>query len=546
MTTFPLTGYRPSTPVADLLRQVATQPDKPLLLWEDGQWSYAQFADYARRCAAHLRRGGIEPGQRVAIIARNSAWRQAWQYGAWWIGAVEVSVNYDLNGELLRNVLADAEPAVIVLDEEFRDTVSAAFPGHPTLLETTGVPGRSDEVCPQELDELAGTPRPGDLASLIYTSGTTGPSKGVMLPAGYPSGHGYSIRHVLDLRPDDVGYFVLPFFHADFHVVMAAVVQSGSAVAFRHKFTASGFWDEVRRYGATWCWVVGFVLSAVMAQGIEVARGHTMRRFLGAPIPEGAYEFFEDRLGVTILTMYGQTEADGPTFDTFERRRRGAAGWPSVGFEVQIHDDDGVALPPGEPGELVYRPRYPHMTMLGYWNRPDATVAAWRDLWVRSGDQARMDEDGFLYFMGRMTDSIRRRGENVSAYEVETILRRHPGIAECGIVGVHDEFSGEQEIKAFVVPEDEDRFDVDDFVRYCREHLPRYAVPRFLELTAMENIVRSAGTGVVQKHRLLSLREEQRRAVYTIDVSPEQDRLSDGSVPECAKAEGPPTRGAAT
>lgn len=519
MTDFPLTGYTPSTPIIDLLDKVSTQPEHPLLIWEDDQWTYAQFAEHARRCAAFLLDNGIQPGQRVAIISRNSARRQAWQYGAWWVGAVEVSVNYDLTGELLRSTLVDAGPSLVVLDREFREEVKKAVPEHSTFVDTDDlpqvpVPGTGAE----QLDAMARATKPGDLASLIYTSGTTGPSKGVMLPAGYASAHGYSIRHVLGLTPEDVGYFVLPFFHADFHVVLGAVIQSGSAVAIRHKFTASGFWPEVKKYGATWCWVVGFVLAAVMAQGTEPARGHPMRRFLGAPIPDDAYDYFERGLGITILTMYGQTEADGPAFDTFERRKRGGAGWASVGFDVGIHDENGVQLPPNEPGELVYRPRYPHMMMLGYWNRPEATVEAWRDLWVRSGDRARMDDDGFLFFMGRMADCIRRRGENVSAYELEEILRHHPVVAECAAVGVADDFSGEQEIKIFMVPEDEQRFDISDFTEYCHRNLPRYAMPRFVELTVAENIVRSPGTGVVQKHRLLKALEGVDNPVFTIEA----------------------------
>lgn len=518
MTSFPLSGYKPSTPVIDLLDKVVTQPGHPLLIWDDEQWTYAQFADSARRCAAFLMDNGIESGQRVAIICRNSAQRQAWQYGAWWIKAVEVSVNYDLTGDLLRNTLVDADPAIIVLDPEFRAEVMRVFPEHPSFVETRILPERIPEARSASLDSMALTARPGDLASLIYTSGTTGPSKGVMLPAGYASAHGYSIRHVLGLDPEDVGYFVLPFFHADFHVVLAAVIGSGSSIVIRGKFTASGFWPEAKKHGATWCWVVGFVLSAVMAQGAEPAQGHTMRRFLGAPIPDAAYDFFEDELGITILAMYGQTEADGPAFDTIDHRKRGGAGWASVGFEVQIHDENGLQLAPNEPGELVYRPRHPHMIMLGYWNRPESTVEAWRDLWIRSGDRARMDEDGFLFFMGRMADCIRRRGENVSAYEVESILRRHPSVAECAAVGVADEFSGEQEIKIFVVPEECLEFDIEDFTKHCRDNLPRYAVPRFVELTVAENIVRSAGTGVVQKHRLLRALKGAENRVYTIDA----------------------------
>lgn len=518
MTTFPLTDYVSSTPVIDLLEKVELQPDRPLLIWDEGQWTYAQFAEFSRRCAFFLVEQGLHSGQRVAIIARNSAQRQAWQFGAWWVGAVEVSVNYDLTGEFLGAILNDSQPDLIVLDDEFRDGVATIFPQHPVLVTTRDIPQTKIPTDRAEaLDRGVRAADPGALASLIYTSGTTGPSKGVMLPAGYTSANGYSIRHVLNLRPDDVGYFVLPFFHADFHVVLTAVIQSGSAIAIREKFSVSGFWSDVERYRATWSWVVGFILSAVMSRGGHPS-GRTMQRFLGAPYPDAAYEYFEDELGIIMLSMFGQTEADGPTFDTLDRRKRGGAGWASVGYDVQIHDEEGNQLPHGATGELVYRPRHPHMMMLGYWNSPEATINAWRNLWFHSGDRARLDEEGFFHFLGRMTDSIRRRGENVSAYEIENAIRGQQGIVECAAVGVADDFSGEQEIKVFLVLEGSAQFNLDNFTKLCRERLPRYAVPRFVEVTAAENIVRSPGTGVVQKHRLLKAVEGAGSPAYTVTI----------------------------
>ncbi|WP_170140008.1 AMP-binding protein [Prauserella marina] len=522
-----------STPVKDLLDQVALRPHAPLLHWEEPggtggtavSWTYRDFADRARACAKVLRGKGVGAGDRVALVCRNSARRQAWQYGVWWLGAVEVSVNFELTGDLMTAVIEDADPVLIVLDAELRDTVPDV--GH--RLDTSADFPRPGQDGDEDFDRAARDIPPDTLCSLIYTSGTTGPSKGVMLPAGYPAAHGHTIAHVAGLTPADTCYFVLPFFHVDFHVVFSAVILSGGSVAIRRKFTAHGFWPEVARFGVTWTWTVGFLFSAIRAQGADAAEATPLRRIIGAPIPEGTYEYFEDRLGIDVLTLYGQTEADGPLYDTPDRRRRGGAGWPSVGFEVQIHDEHGHELSRGTPGELVYRPKFPHMMMLGYWNRPDATATTWRDLWVRSGDRASMDEDGFVFFHGRMSDSIRRRGENVSAYELEGILRRAPGVEECAAVGVADDFSGEQEIKVFVVPAaspepGDAAFDIAAFEVYCRDHVAPYAMPKFLQLTEAANIVRSPGTQVVQKHRLLHAVAEAEEAtgvlstVHTLDL----------------------------
>ncbi|MCR3721935.1 crotonobetaine/carnitine-CoA ligase [Prauserella flava] len=543
-TEFPLTCHHVSTPVVDLLNQVAARPEAPLLTWEEpdgtiATWSYRGFARRARACAALLQAKGVAAGERVALVCRNSAQRQAWQYGIWWLGAVEVSVNYDLAGDLLAAVLNDSEPSLIVLDAEFKAAVAGCYRRIDTArhLETLADFPPEDAHCPRlpespaatRLDEIAHAVEADALCSLIYTSGTTGPSKGVMLPAGYPTANGHTIAHVAGLTSEDTGYFVLPFFHADFHVVFSAVILSGGSVAIRPKFSANRFWSEVTRFGVTWTWTVGFLFSAIRSQGADAATDTPLRRIIGAPIPDGTYEYFEDQLGIDILTLYGQTEADGPLYDTPGRKRRGGIGWPSVGFEVQIHDEHGHELPPDTPGELVYRPKFPHMMMLGYWNRPEATASAWRDLWVRSGDRASMDQEGFVFFHGRMSDSIRRRGENVSVYELESTLRKAPGVEECAAVGVDDDFSGEQEIKVFVVPSGADdehshEFTVAAFQNYCRDHVAPYARPKFLQITDSKNIVRSPGTQVVQKHRLLRAVAEEEEAtgvpatVYTIDV----------------------------
>ncbi|MEU8251450.1 AMP-binding protein [Nonomuraea sp. NPDC048916] len=487
-------------PVTDLLRAEADRPDGVLLRWPDGEWTVGAFAAASRRCAAELRRRGVQAGDRVAVVSGNSAWRLAWQYGIWWIGAVEVSVNAELKGPMMRFVLGDCEPVLLLVERDLLAGVGDDPPAPVRILDD-GDPEEIDAATSAELDAANAAARASDLGTILYTSGTTGPSKGVMLPRAYFSNLGAVVARVLGLTQGDTGYFVLPFFHVDFHLVFPAAIQSGSAIAFDRRFSAQRFWPQVNGFGCTWAFVIGAVLSVVMTLGPEAARGTPLRRLLGAPIPPDAYPFFEDGLGIAIQSMFGQTEADGPTFETPDRRRRGSAGWPCAGFDVEIHDEQGRALPPGRAGEIVYRPQQADMITLGYWRRDDATVEAWRGLWFHSGDLGRMDEDGFLYFVGRLTDSMRRRGENVSAYELETVLRTAPGVGECAAIGVRDEIGGEDDIKVFVVPSQ--AFDVAAFFQFCEDNLPRYALPRYVELATTDTFVRSVGTGVIQK-RLLS------------------------------------------
>lgn len=494
--------YRRHSPVAELVRAERFHPDRLLLRCAQSDYTVHEFAELARRCAMDLQtRFGIGCGDRVAIVGRNSVLRLAWQYGAYWIGAVEVSVNFELKGPMLAHVLSDSAPSLILSDQDFISNLTPhTEPERIWVLDEPSSIG--DEVVFGRLDERESAIAPDKLATILYTSGTTGPSKGVMLPRGYFANHADSVAEALELTEGDIGYFVLPFFHVDAHIVFPAAIASGSALAFRPRFSVTRFWSEVESFGCTWAFVIGSVLSAVATVPHPPAERIGLRRFLGAPIPVEAYDFFEDRLGIAILSMYGQTEADGPTFEHFSSRKRGSAGIVCDAFELAITDSSGRHLAPGEVGEICLRPRYPNLLMLGYWNRPDATVAAWKNLWFHTGDLGRMDTDGFLFYCGRITDSLRRRGENISAYELEAVIREAPGVEEAAAIAVVDELGGEDEIKVVVSCPEGCAFDATAFFAYCENALPRFAIPRFVELVPAEVFVRSVGTGVIQKHRL--------------------------------------------
>jgi carnitine-CoA ligase len=494
--------YQRRSPVAELIRAETAHPDRLLLRWDEKDCSVGEFATLARRCAADLRdRLGIGPQERVVLIGRNSVLRLAWQYGVYWIGAVEVSVNFELKGPMLAHVLTDSRPAIILVDEDLIGEV-ATHAGSVRLESLAEPMVTADAIDPAALDELEAAIAAEDLATILYTSGTTGPSKGVMLPRAYFANHADSIRETLVLREGDVGYFVLPFFHVDAHIVFPAVIASGSALAFNQRFSVRRFWSEAETFGCTWAFVIGSVLSAVATASHPAKETIAFSRFLGAPIPDDAYEFFEDILGIPILSMYGQTEADGPTFERFDLRKRGSAGIACDAFEIAILDAAGHRLPTGQVGEICHRPRYPNMVMLGYWNRPEATVESWKNLWFHTGDLGRIDDDGFLFYCGRLTDSLRHRGENISAYELEAVLRNAPGVVDVAAVGVVDDIGGEDEIKVLVSCDQDVVLDADEFFDYCSKNLPRYALPRYVEQVEPHAFVRSVGTGVIQKHRL--------------------------------------------
>lgn len=488
------------SPVDDLLRAVGSDPARPLLRSHHEILSVGELADRARRVAAALGRRGVSAGDRVALVSGNSIDRVVWMFGIWWLGAVEVSVNVELRGPMLSHVLTDSDPSLIACQDELLQQVRDAAAGDVLPMSTlTEEP--VDPATWQELDAAQRGFGPGDLATILYTSGTTGPAKGVMLPRAYFSALADVWIDRLGLGADDIGYFPLPFFHVDGHIKLAACLRSGGSIAFRPRFSVSEYFADVRRFGATWASGVGSMLSMLAQTELPEPGSHRLTRLIGAPVPQIAYETFEDRLGIPILTLFGQTECDGIAMDSVEQRRRGAAGRIHDAIEVQVVDENDRPLPIGETGEIVYRPRSPHLTALGYWRRPEATVEAWRNLWFHTGDSGHVDDDGFLYFDGRRTDSLRRRGENISVWELEHSLNTAGGVRECVAIAVRDEHGGEDEIKVFVVPDGESLV-LEEFIEHCRTVLPGFAVPRYLTVTDGSEFVRSAGTGVVQKHLL--------------------------------------------
>jgi len=488
------------SPVVDLLESSARDGSRRLLLWPGGEWTVDDLARHARACAVALQDRGVQPGDRVAIVSGNSAERLAWQFGIWWMGAVEVSVNSELRGPLLENVLVDSDPRLVLTAAEFVEILPPVA-ADLLVMEDVELP-TTTAAQDAALDEVARSLAPEGLGTILYTSGTTGPSKGVMLPRAYFSNHGAILAGCLEFTPDDVGYFIFPFFHVDAHIVIAGTVQAGATMAFDRRFSARRWWPQIIEWKATWAFYIGAVASVVMATGDGCPPGPTrLRRLWGGPTPRAAFAHFEDKLGIPLYSLYGQTEADGPLIGLGGRYPRSTVGSACVGFDVEIHDEHGNVMPPGVSGEIVYRPQHANLMTLGYWRRAEATVEAFRGLWFHSGDLGSMDAEGFVTFEGRLTDSLRRRGENISALEIEAVMNGAPHVRETVAVPVEDEMGGEDEIKVFVVPAS-DAFSAEEFFRYCEENLPRYAVPAFIEITMGEAFVRAVGNGNIHKRHL--------------------------------------------
>lgn len=468
---------------------------KTFLMFEDERYSYADMDLLTNRVAQGLMRVGVKRGDHVALLMGNSP-DMLWTLLALGkIGATAVPINLAAKGDLLQYFLTQSESTFLVVDGEVADRLlpledalsqlqgviirgqgaSGTFGGHPV------VPFRDILAAPEA--------RPAvevgfsDPHYILYTSGTTGPSKGVMAcqAQGFYTAETFS-RHV-EFAPSDVFYTCLPLFHANalWNTCYTAIWNDAS-VALSRRFSASAFWHEIRRFGATQFSALGAMVSIIWKQPPRADDGdNPVRLCFAVPTPGEFIEAFERRFALKVVTWFSMTEnypitmyvpGDPPD-------RMASAGRPRGEAEVKVVDENDVELPAGQVGEIVFRPRDPWSVMLGYYGMPDATVATNRNYWFHTGDLGYFDPDGWLWFVDRKKDCIRRRGENISAYELEVILQKHDAILEVAAIPVPSEL-GEEDVMVYVVPQPGKRVSPEGILAFCQSRMPYFMVPRYV------------------------------------------------------------------
>ena len=453
--------------------------DKPFL-WIDDRC--ITFADARRRsigAANSLLALGLGPGDTLALFAGTCPeWVDAF-FGAAQIGVRTVPLNLAYRGEYLRNLLTETEAKAILTDETFLPAVQAAVDGMDGLrIVMVGDLGAS-------ADRLDGGQSLAwnEPAVVLYTSGTTGPSKGALLTQHYL----LNCAAVLDDRygttADDVMYAAVPLFHmSGLMFIVLGSLTSGRSSALDSAFSPTRCWDRVRQYNATQFFGVGPMI--VMLWNLPPSPDDAklpFRIMIGAPIPAELHEPLEQRYDCKVVAGYALSEATPiATHHIDEPRVPGTVGRPVPLFDVQLVDDDDEIVATGTVGEICVRPRYPHVMFEGYLNRPAETLAQCRNLWFHTGDLGRFDENGMLSWVDRKKDAIRRRGENISSFEVEMAVVRHPAVAECAAHGVPSPL-GEEDVKICVVLRPDTKVEPADLVAHCAEYLPRFAVPRYVE-----------------------------------------------------------------
>lgn len=485
-------------------QRLEADPDSPYLDVCGTAFTAAEVEATANRLANAYADLGVTPGDRVATLIENSPEAMLAWWGAVRGGGVAVPINTAYKGDYLVHQLTDCGARVVVVEESLAERVARVADRVPELehVVVVGDTGAVDGVQAKvhawdgllQADERrpAIESRPSDLATFIYTGGTTGPSKGCMLSHNYHVALTEQIGICWRRTADDVVWTPLPLFH--FNALVTAVLGPlvfGGRAAIHRRFSVSNFWPEMNRVGATITSTLG-TMAYLLAHDVDrpemprsgAPEANTTLRLMGAaPLPVEVDRIIRERFGIeTFSGAYGVTEASLISWQPpgVENKPNAAGVINTEYFDVRIFDDDDNELPRGSEGEIVIRPKRPHVMFEGYWGRPEATVATSRNWWYHTGDVGRIDEDGYLYFVDRKADYLRRRGENISSFEVERILVKHPAVADVAVHAVPSQLT-EDDLKVTATLAPDARLTEEELFRWCLDELPYFALPRYIE-----------------------------------------------------------------
>lgn len=438
------------------------------------------------------------PGSRIACMLGNSADYFILRYALSCAGLVEVAINGAHKDALLRRMLATARPAAIVVADSFHenllgcgyDLAGTALIGEAALADLT----RATAPWESRPTPVIG---PEDACRILFTSGTSGWSKAVELSHGYEVFTGQRHVDLLEIGADDRWLYVTPLFHIDAIYIFSILLHTGGAFVLAPRFSASRFWSDVLGSGATYLCYVGAILP-ILLKGADGPAAHTLRLAIGGGSTRAQLEAFERRFAVTVLEAFAMTECIACTFSTVADRRAGSVGRTVPGYQVAILDADGRPCAPGVAGEIAVRTEEPCGLFTGYFGDPAATAEAMRHGWFHTGDLGSCDSDGYFYYLGRIKDAIRVRGENVSAIELEAIADQHPDVAASAAIPVPSDL-GEDDILLYVEPKPGRSLDPEALFGHIAARAPRFMVPRYLRV--MPRLPRTA-TQKVQKSAL--------------------------------------------
>ncbi len=524
MTTEWSTWYATEDPTAWVLPRILSDrakahPDRPYIRFGDGDWvTYGEIDLRANRIANALIARGLQKGQCVSTLMPNSVDQVALWFGILRAGGVQSPINLAYRGDFLSWVINLPESRFLVISNDLLDRLDKVADELPLLehvfLWSSDAPhGPNPKVNFEPFAALDDAPDTDpdvevtwvDDARVMFTSGTTGRSKGVIKQHASDYFSGRTYNEVCGVTEDDIFYTCLPLFHSNAQMLSCyPAMIAGARIQISTRYSSTNFWREVTECGAT-------ILNTVSAMNYflwntppgEYDRAHKVTRIMAMPAPKDIYYEFKERFGIRWHEGYGLTETGMVTYVPPGIEKPGSCGMASPGFEVSVVEPGtDRPVPSGTSGEIVVDMKLPNIVMRAYAGMPEKTAEDFKNLKLHTGDLGQMDDDGYLYFMDRVKDYIRRRGENVSSMEVERIVASHPGVLEAAAVGVAaDEGAGsEQEILICVVPR-ENPPDPHELLEFCADKMPYFAVPRYVRF--MEHLPKTP----TERVRKVELRE---------------------------------------
>lgn len=486
---------------------------------DDASYTVRELVADARRLASRIA-DSVPQGGRVGLIARNGHPALITWWATTLAGRVLVPFNTGVRGAVLHHQLSDADVSLLILEAEFGEVIQDALAATglrlPTLVDgspeeqsratatllgaasveefTASYQGRS------EFDAVA--PEPFATSHLVYTSGTTGPSKACVVSHAYLGNLGKHMRENLEREHGEKLWTANPLFHlaAIGHVIGS--LQLDAEISVARRFSVSRFWEDVVRSQARVAALMGSMLPLILKadKNVWTERGHgQLRAVSGAPVSAELAQAWQEQFGVERVgsSAYGMTEASLIASSVAGAVRPGSAGQPNRDFEVAIVDEHGYRLPEGASGEVVCRPKQPGIMFDGYWRQPQRTLETYRNLWFHTGDLGRL-EDGYLYFVDRKKDCMRRGGENISSAEIEAVVLQHPDVLEVAVHAVPSPL-GEDDVKVTCVLREAAEVGEIDLFDWMLPKVPRFAAPSHIEFRAQ--LPRNA-VGRILKHQL--------------------------------------------
>ncbi|MBA3027957.1 MAG: ATP-dependent acyl-CoA ligase [Desulfobacteraceae bacterium] len=464
---------------------------KTFLLFKDQAITFDEFESKANQAAHALTALGIKKGDKIGVLLANCPEYLFVWFAISKIGAVMVPFNIEWKGEILSYILTHSDTRGAIVQQDLMPQLKEALAGRDLDFYVV----KSDGNAPvpdgtRDLKDFFMGPdtftspaiAPEDPFQIMYTSGTTGRSKGVLRSHEYVMLRALRALRVFGYTPEDIFYTALPMYHGNAQnlTTLPALFINGK-MALGVRFSASQFWEDIRKHKATTFNYIGAMIAILYKAPPtnQDGKNHHVRFARGAGAPADLIPDFERRFNLEIVESYGTTEG-GSINNRPGDRKIGSMGRPPYYNEAKVVDDDDNDLPAGNVGEMIIRPTDPTEIWVEYYKEPDATDEKMKDGWFRSGDLAMVDEDGFFFFKGRKKDAIRRRGENVSAQEVEMVIDRHPAVMESSVFGVPSELS-EEDIMAAVVLKPGQALSPEQLIEYCQKNMARFMVPRYVE-----------------------------------------------------------------